>query len=154
MKTHTYTCRFEWKGNLGEGTKSYAAYSRAYMIDIKGKVPIEGSSDPKFRGDSTKHNPEDLFLSSICSCHALWYFHLCASNGIVIVAYEDNPHGTMTERKSGSGQFSEVILEPQVRIQNASNIGLALRLHDEANKMCFIANSCNFPILHQPYVFV
>ena len=154
MKTHTYTCQFEWKGNLGEGTKNYTAYSRGYSIAIQGKTPIEGSSDPNFRGDPTKHNPEDLFLSSICSCHALWYLHLCASNGIAVIDYKDNPRGTMTEQKNGSGQFTEVSLAPQVRIQNADNISLAMTLHEEAHKMCFIANSCNFPILNQAYVFV
>jgi organic hydroperoxide reductase OsmC/OhrA len=28
----------------------------------------------------------------------------------------------------------------------------ALELHDKAGQMCFIANSCNFPIGHKPVV--
>ena len=149
MKTHKYTSHFEWTGNTGKGTQSYSSYERDFLIKVAEKVIIAGSSDPNFRGDKTKHNPEDLFLSSISSCHALWYLHLCASNDIIVLSYEAEAEGTMTEREDGSGQFTRVLLKPNVRIQNESNIHTALRLHKEANEMCFIANSCNFPIHHK-----
>ena len=149
MKTHKYTSQFEWTGNTGKGTQNYSSYERDFLIKVAEKATILGSSDPSFRGDHTKHNPEDLFLSSICSCHALWYLHLCASHEIEVHSYTDNAEGVMTEREDGGGQFTEVLLKPIVLIKKKTNIPLAVSLHEEANELCFIANSCNFPIHHQ-----
>ena len=149
MKTHTYTSHFEWTGNIGKGTQNYTSYERDFLIKILGKPNIKGSSEPSFRGDATKHNPEDLFLSSISSCHALWYLHLCASNAIEVLSYEDAAQGKMQENEDGRGHFTAVYLKPQVLIKSTANIDLAHDLHNKAHEMCFIANSCNFPIHHQ-----
>ncbi|GLB47842.1 OsmC family protein [Neptunitalea lumnitzerae] len=151
MKSHQYKITVEWTGNTGEGTSNYRSYTRDHSILAKGKYKaISASSDPAFLGDATKYNPEDLFLSSLSACHMLWYLHLCTVNNIVVTSYTDDATGTMKEEKNGSGQFTSVTLYPKVTITNASQIALANSLHKKANKMCFIANSCNFTIHHQP----
>ncbi len=149
MKTHKYNSYFEWTGNTGKGTENYTAYARDFTIKVNEKADILGSSDPSFRGDRTRHNPEDLLISSISSCHALWYLHLCAFNNVVVLAYYDNAEGTMTEREDGGGKFTGVVLKPVVVIKEESKIPLAISLHEKANALCFIANSCNFPIHHE-----
>lgn len=148
-KTHHYQTSLVWEGNKGSGTMDYRSYDRNYVISIENKANISGSSDSAFLGDKTKHNPEDLLLSALSSCHMLWYLHLCSQNGIIVIDYKDNAVGTMTENADGSGQFTEVVLHPVVIIIDQANKEKALALHAEANKMCFIANSCNFPIHHQ-----
>lgn len=148
-KTHHYQTSLVWEGNKGSGTMDYRSYDRNYVISIENKADISGSSDSAFLGDKTKHNPEDLLLSSLSSCHMLWYLHLCSQHGIIVIDYKDNATGTMTENADGSGQFTEVILHPVVVIIDQAKTEKALSLHAEANKMCFIANSCNFPIRHQ-----
>jgi organic hydroperoxide reductase OsmC/OhrA len=40
-------------------------------------------------------------------------------------------------------------LYPKVIIRQKEKIAEALRLHQKANELCFIANSCNFPIVHE-----
>lgn len=149
-KEHQYTLTVKWTGNTGKGTSDYRAYERSHKIITKNKPDITASSDPAFRGDKSKHNPEELFLASLSSCHMLWYLHLCADAGIVVVDYEDNAEGTMLEGEDGGGQFIEVILHPKVTVSDSAMIEEANELHHEANKMCFIANSCNFPVLHEP----
>ena len=47
---------------------------------------IAGSADPAFRGDRTRYNPEDLLVASLAACHMLWYLHLAADAGVVVVA--------------------------------------------------------------------
>ena len=64
--------------------------------------------------------------------------------------YKDNAVGTMIENADGSGQFSSILLQPEVLISKKEQIALANSLHEEANKMCFIANSLNFPVKHAP----
>ncbi|WP_340202126.1 OsmC family protein [Ascidiimonas sp. W6] len=155
MKTHPYKIKVEWIGNQGEGTLNYKSYSRNHTIYGVGKYQeILASSDPSFLGDKSKYNPEDLFLSSIATCHMLWYLHLCSANKIIVTAYVDNATAVMTEKENGSGQFTEVMLHPHVKITDANMIAKANQLHTEANKMCFIANSVNFKIGHHPTTIV
>lgn len=150
-KEHHYKTNIEWTGNSGTGTSSYKGYERSHVISIEGKQKIFASSDTPFNGDATKHNPEDFLLASLSSCHMLWYLHLCSDAGIIVTAYTDNAEGTMTEDPAG-GHFTEVALHPVVTITDESRKDEAMRLHDEAHKKCFIANSCNFPVRHEPNI--
>lgn len=149
MKPHHYSLYVKWTGNRGSGTSSYTAYDRSHTISVADKTDILASSDPAFRGDRSKHNPEELFLASLSSCHMLWYLHLCAEANIIVSEYIDHAKGTMTETSEGSGQFTEVTLCPTVKVREASMVERAKTLHQKANEQCFIANSCNFPILHE-----
>lgn len=147
---HQYKAITRWVGNLGKGTSDYKSYSRNHDIQIEGKAPLLASSDPGFRGDRTRHNPEELLVASLSGCHMLWYLHLCSTNGVVVVDYSDESSGTMEENTDGSGQFTEVVLRPIVTVAEESMIDKANTLHDEAHHMCFIARSVNFPVRHEP----
>jgi organic hydroperoxide reductase OsmC/OhrA len=147
---HLYKATIKWTGNKGEGTANYKAYEREHIVSIENKADIIGSSDPAFRGDKTKHNPEELLVSSLSACHMLWYLHLCSEAGIIVTDYLDNATGIMTETSNGSGHFTEVTLNPTVTVADQSMISKANELHKKANELCFIANSVNFPVRHQP----
>lgn len=149
-KTHTYSVQIDWTGNLGEGTKRYTGYSRDHVIRAAGKPTIAGSADPAFRGDPARWNPEDLLVASVAACHKLWYLHLCAAAGVVVLEYTDQATGTMTENPDGSGQFTHITLSPRVTISRASDAKLALHLHHEVSSKCYIALSVNFPVHHAP----
>ncbi len=149
-REHHYHTNLVWTGNKGSGTMDYRSYDRNFVIAIDGKPTLSGSSDSAFLGDKTRYNPEDMLVSSISSCHMLWYLHLCAKNEIVVIEYQDKALGKMVELPDGSGHFTEVLLRPEVIISKAHQKDLANRLHEEANRMCFIANSLNFPIHHEP----
>jgi organic hydroperoxide reductase OsmC/OhrA len=146
---HHYTIDLNWTGNLGAGTNGYTQYSRNHEWKADGKPVVHASADPVFRGDATRYNPEELLLAALSSCHMLWYLHLCADAGIVVTAYEDHPTGILQESSAG-GKFVEVLLKPRVTITDSNQIPRAQELHREAHKQCFIANSCNFPVKHEP----
>jgi organic hydroperoxide reductase OsmC/OhrA len=149
MKEHHYKTTITWTGNTGSGTSDYRSYERAHTISIEGKQDIAGSSDPAFRGDKSRYNPEELLLSSVAVCHMLWYLHLCSVAGVVVIAYEDKAEATMAETGNGGGYFTQVILKPLITLKDAAMQAKADELHHEANKLCFIANSVKFPVLHQ-----
>jgi organic hydroperoxide reductase OsmC/OhrA len=151
-KEHLYRPTVEWTGNNGSGTADYRAYERAHVISASDKTDILGSSDACFRGDRTKWSPEDLFVAAISACHKLWYLHLCATAGVVVLAYRDEPVGTMVEDADGSGRFTSVVLHPTVKIAAGSDKGKAITLHHDAHTMCFIANSVSCPISTEPTV--
>ncbi|MBK7172302.1 MAG: OsmC family protein [Bacteroidales bacterium] len=148
MKEHLYQLAIKWTGNTGSGTLDYRSYERSYTIQAENKVGIFASSDPVFRGDKTKYNPEELLLASLSGCHMLWFLHLCAESGIVITDYIDNPVGILSETENGGGRFKEVILNPVVTIENIDLAGKIDELHQKANELCFIANSVNFKVKH------
>ena len=152
-KTHHYSVVVEWTGNTGAGTSGYRNYERRHEISAgTGKLPIPGSSDPAFRGDPARWNPEELLVASLSACHQLWYLHLCAEAGIVVFGYIDHAEGVMEEAADGSGCFKRVILRPQVTVAAGSDMAKARELHDAAHAKCFIARSVNFPVEHEPEI--
>lgn len=153
-KQHNYSTRTEWTGNLGEGTANYRAYSRDHAISAAGRPDLLGSSDPAFRGDASRWNPEDLLVASLSACHMLWYLHLCAQARIAVLAYRDDAVGTMVEEAGGGGRFTRAVLRPVATLAAGGDAVLARALHAEAHRLCYIANSVNFPVSIEPTVLV
>ena len=153
-RIHRYKTRLVWTGNEGTGTSSYGAYSRNHEINTSDKPVLLGSSDPAFRGDPERWNPEELLLASLSACHQLWYLHLCASAGIVVTAYADAAEGEMQETADGGGHFTRVVLHPRVTLASGSDAERAKALHRAAHAKCFIARSVRFPVEHVPEISV
>lgn len=147
---HHYAVTVTWTGNQGSGTASYRGYSRDHLIAAGAKPAIAGSSDPAFRGDPARWNPEDLLVASLSACHKLWYLGLCADAGIVVLDYVDHAEGEMVEEHNGAGQFTAVLLRPKVTLAAGTDLDKARSLHQLAHQKCFIARSVNFPVTHQP----
>ena len=149
---HRYAAQVSWTGDRGEGTRDYRSYGREHDIVIAGKPTLAGSADPAFRGDASRHNPEDLLVASLSACHMLWYLHLAAEAGVVVRGYVDEAVGTMLTDARG-GQFAEVALRPLVTI-SAGDPAAAEALHHAAYAACFIARSVNFPVRCEPRTVV
>jgi organic hydroperoxide reductase OsmC/OhrA len=152
-RRHEYRISNRWTGNLGTGTSAYRAYSRNHEYLGEGKsAPIPGSSDPAFRGDPARYNPEELLVGTLSTCHMLWVLHLCAEAGIVVTEYADDAWGEMVEHADGSGEFTRVLLRPRMRITEAARAGEAAAIHDDAHRLCFLARSMRFAVEHEPVV--
>ena len=149
-KLHRYETTVTWTGNTGTGTSGYRNYERAHEVAVDGKPPIPGSSDPAFRGDAARWNPEELLVAALSQCHMLWFLHLCATNGVAVTEYRDHAAGMMAETADGGGQFQQVVLRPQVRFAAPEHADRARPLHEQAHKLCFIASSVNFPVHCEP----
>lgn len=146
---HRYRVDVEWTGNLGTGTRDYRSYRREHTIRVAGKPVLAASSDPAFHGDATRHNPEDLLLAALSSCHMLSYLHMAMLAGVVVTAYVDAAEGVM-ETAGNGGRFVEVVLHPVVTISAASDPVRAEAAHEAAHHACFIANSVNFRVRCEP----
>jgi organic hydroperoxide reductase OsmC/OhrA len=153
-RTHSYDVTITWTGNSGTGTSGYRDYARAHQVTADGPPPIAASSDQALRGDASRWNPEQLLTAALSQCHMLWYLHLCADAGVIVTGYTDQAHGTMKEAADGGGHFTEVMLRPRITVTSPAMIDMAMRLHEVANSKCFIANSVNFPVRHQPVITV
>jgi len=151
---HRYRLQSTWAGNRGSGTSGYRDYDRSVTIEVDGKQTLHASSDKPFRGDPAKWNPEDLLLASLSECHLLSYLHACVQAGVVVVDYRDEASGLMLEDGRGGGRFAEVVLRPHVTVADASMTDAATAAHAQAREWCFIANSVNFPVRHEPTIEV
>lgn len=149
-RTHRYDLTMNWTGNRGSGTSGYRDYGRDHVISADGRPELAGSSDPAFRGDKTRWNPELELVAALSQCHMLSYLHVAQRNGIVVTAYTDEATGTMATTSDGGGHFTSVTLRPAVTVSDPSQVELAQSLHEEASSLCFIASSVNFPVEHEP----
>ncbi len=168
---HTYTADVVWTGAGAEGTTGYRTYSRDHTVRIAGKPDLPGSADPAFRGDPTRHTPEDLLVTALSQCHLLWFLHLASADGLVVVGYRDRATGTMRIESAGHGHFTDVVLRPRVTLRLAepdAGVGdvpdgpggstgvhadleaQVARVHESAHDHCFIARSVNFPVRLEP----
>jgi organic hydroperoxide reductase OsmC/OhrA len=153
-RTHEYSVGLQWTGNTGAGTRGYRDYRREHLLSAPGKSPIAGSSDPAFRGDPGRWNPEELLVAALSACHQLAYLHLCAEAGVVVTAYEDRAEGTLREDGEGGGRLERVTLRPRVTVTPGVDPALARTLHARAHAVCFIARSVNFTVEVEPAIQV
>ena len=151
---HHYTLTVTWTGNTGEGTSTYRGYKRTHKVEAEGPPELLGSADRTFHGDRERWNPEQLLLASLAQCHMLSYLHVCVDAGVVVTQYLDRPTGSMKTEADGSGRFTEVVLHPEIVVTDDSMIEAAQDAHRRAKELCFIANSVNFRVRHEPAVRV
>jgi organic hydroperoxide reductase OsmC/OhrA len=147
-RTHQYNARVAWSGASAGPARTYDSYSREWTAHLEGKSPMVGSADPAYRGDAKLYNPEDLLLVALSTCHMLSYLALATRHKLLVLAYEDEPVGTMTLERGG-GRFSDVLLRPRVTLPAGADLALAEKLHTNAHEVCFIAASVNFPVRHE-----
>ena len=147
--THLFKAELNWISNQNHADSTKRFYNKTHQIKIEGKPVLNVSAAKAFKGDPELYNPEDLLLSSLVSCHMMSYLYVCSQNGIEVLEYSDHAEAILEVAADGSGRFVEVRLKPKVKISNSDKIELAIELHKKANQLCFIANSCNFPVLHE-----
>jgi organic hydroperoxide reductase OsmC/OhrA len=152
MTDHHYEIAVEWTGNRGEGTSTYRGYGRSHVVSADGLPEIEATADPAFLGSTEAWNPEQLFLAALSQCHLLTYLALCARHGVSVTAYVDQPVGTMASEPTGGGRFTDVLLRPQVTVAAADQAQRARDLHEQAHRLCFIAQSVSCPVRHEPEI--
>ncbi|WP_344343329.1 OsmC family protein [Agrococcus versicolor] len=149
---HEYRVGVEWTGAGGVGTEGYRSYVRDHVIRVDGLPDILGSADPTFRGDRTRHNPEQLLVAALAQCHMLSYLHQAVTRGVVVTAYDDVAEGVMTTQGTG-GRFDRVVLRPRVTVREPGMAAVALEAHAQASRDCFIAASVAFPVEHAPTIW-
>lgn len=149
---HHYALTVIWTGNTGEGTCTYRGYRRTHTVTAEGPPELLGSADHAFHGDRERWNPEQLLLASLAQCHMLSYLHVCVGAGVVVTHYVDRPTGSMRTEADGRGRFTEVVLHPEVIVADGAMVEAATTAHHRANELCFIANSVNFDVRHEPVV--
>lgn len=146
--THRFVADLRWTGDRSSGTSGPRDFGRDHVVSVAGKPDILGSAARVFHGDVDRWNPEELLVAALAQCHMLSLLYVATRTGVVVTAYEDAAEGVLETSPDGSGRFREVVLRPRVGF--AAPPPDAAALHEEAHRLCFIANSVNFPVRVEP----
>jgi len=146
--THRFVAEVRWTGDRGSGTSGPRDFGRDHVVSAPGKPDILASAARAFHGDLDRWNPEELLLAALAQCHLLSFLYVATRAGVVVTAYTDEVTGMLETSADGSGRFREAVLRP--RVGYAAQPADAAALHAEAHRLCFIANSVNFPVRVDP----
>lgn len=131
-------------------------YSRRHLLRFDGGLEIPGSSSPHVvpppMSDASAVDPEEAFVSSLSSCHMLWFLSIAAKRGFRVDRYFDAAVGVMKRNAEGKLAMTVVTLRPEVqfsgeRVPTREELD---QMHHEAHEECFIANSVKTEVLCQP----
>ena len=149
-----YTAEVLWE--RGDQDFRGGRYSRAHRLRFDGGIDIAGSASPHVVpppwSDPAALDPEEAFVSSIASCHMLWFLALAAKDGLCVDRYHDNAAGEMRKNAQGKLFVSRVTLRPQVAFSgpNQPDTDRLAQLHHRSHEECFIANSVLTEIRCEP----
>ncbi|WP_066220794.1 OsmC family protein [Formosa haliotis] len=142
----------QWNSESAQDEKKAGGSLKTHQVFLEDGKHMEVSAAKPFKGDASKYNPEELLMAALSSCHFMSYKYVCDKAGILIKGYKDEVEGVLVLNADGSGAFTKITLKPTVILHDISQRDLAITLHDEASKLCFIANSCAFPIVYKPAI--
>jgi organic hydroperoxide reductase OsmC/OhrA len=139
-----FISHLEWTGAAKGPTRDPATFSRDLHVSVDA-ISFPMSSAPRYRGDPSRANPEQLFVASISACQALTYLFLAARSGVAVVSYTDDAEGRLGI-VDGKTRMSRVILRPSITLEAAADETRARELVAKAHEGCFIANSVSTPV--------
>jgi len=148
-EVHVYEAHATWQGSTGAG---YDAYGRAHEVSsLPAGVTLTLSSDPAFRGDPSRLNPEQLLLAAASSCQLLSFLAVAARARIDVVAYEDRASARMPEDDKPV-RITEITLRPVITVRGDAPEERLRHLVEVAHRECFIANSVTSRITIEPTI--
>ena len=110
------------------------------------------SSDPAFRGDPARLNPEQLLVLSAASCQLLSFLAVAARARLDVLSYEDDAEGVMPENDKPL-RIVAIRLRPRiVLVAGAADEARVRQLVDLAHRECYIANSLKTEVTVEPAV--
>jgi organic hydroperoxide reductase OsmC/OhrA len=134
-------------------------YSRKHLLRFDGGIEVVGSSSPHVvplpMSEPAAVDPEEAFVSSLSSCHMLWFLSIAAKHKFCVDRYFDAAVGVMAKNEQGKVAMVTVTLKPEVhfsgeRLPTREQLD---QMHHEAHEECFIANSVKTQVRCEP-VFV
>jgi organic hydroperoxide reductase OsmC/OhrA len=141
---HTYSTRLEWSGSTGAG---YDGYDRAHLLSAPpAEQELRMASDPAFRGDARRLNPEQLVVAAASSCQLLEFLTLAAKARVDVLEYSDAAEGTMDESDEPA-RIQRIVLRPRIRVAEGPSVERVRRLVQLAHEHCYVANSLRSEIV-------
>jgi organic hydroperoxide reductase OsmC/OhrA len=128
------------------------SYSRRHELRFDGGAVVTGSSSPDVvpepMSDPAGVDPEEALAAATASCHMLWFLSLARAAGLEVAGYSDRAEAELGRVGPGRMAITRITLRPRIAFSGPGPDAAALgRLHDEAHRRCFIANTLNCEIV-------
>lgn len=149
---HVFETQVRYPADPAQKLPPDAAFSRDNVLGAEGHPEMPGALPPALGGHDRGYSPEDLLILALSECHLLTYLALAQRRGLAVKRYEDRATGKLGKNANGQTQMAEVVLHPRVTVARGADLTMARDLHDRAHHHCFIANSVNFPVRHEPEI--
>lgn len=148
-KTHHYEAACSWEGETGSG---YATYSRAHQVVVEpSKSTLSLSSDPAFRGDASRINPEQLLVAAAASCQLLSFLAVAARAGMDVRRYQDSAAGEMPEAELPI-RITRITLRPRIELCSGPTEARVRQAVQQAHEECYIASSLKTEVSVEPTI--
>ena len=131
-------------------------YSRRHLLRFDGGLEVPGSSSPSVvplpMSDASALDPEEAFVSSLSSCHMLWFLTMAVKRKFRVDRYFDAATGVMEKNAEGRVAMTLVTLHPEVTFSGERQPSREEldKLHHDAHEACFIANSVKTEVRCEP----
>lgn len=128
-------------------------YSRNLIVDFGYDVTVSASASADYLGDACLPDPEQLFLSSISSCHMLSFLAIAEMRGCKVLSYQDDASAYLEKEQGQLARVKRVVLRPRVDFDPRGKIpepDALRRIHDKAHDICFIARSITTEVSVEP----
>lgn len=130
-----------WHRNTHESGEK--TYSRNHRVTLNGGQEIDVSASVEFKGDPNCADPEQMLVSSVSSCHMLFFLAIAEFQGYQVDSYEDEPKGYLEGIDKKRKAVTRIELSPRItfggdKIPDQKAIA---RIHANAHSNCFIRNS-------------
>lgn len=131
-------------------------YSRRHLLRFDGGLEVPGSSSPSVvplpMSDASALDPEEAFVSSLSSCHMLWFLTMAVKRKFCVDRYFDAATGVMEKNAEGKVAMTVVTLHPEVTFSGEKLPTRAEldKMHHDAHEACFIANSVKTDVRCEP----
>lgn len=146
-----HSSRIEW--SRGSSPFNDDSYTRGHRWVLDGGIEVPASAAAGIpHAVEAAIDPEEGVLSSLASCHMLFFLALAMRKNFIVDRYVDQPSGVIDRNASGKKAFVTVTMRPEAAFVGdilPSNDDIDA-LHARAHDLCFVANSLNAEILLAP----
>jgi peroxiredoxin-like protein len=138
---HYYEVKLDWKSDR-KGLVSSPVL----------KSNIEVATPPEFpKGIAGIWSPEHLLVAAVNSCLMTTFLAIAENSKFEFISFTSNANGKL-EKVEGKYIISEIVLTPELTINNITNQEKALKILEKSEAACLISNSIKSKIIFNPVI--
>ncbi len=112
---------------------------------------IAFSAPPEFQGEAGKWTPEHLFLASVAGCFVSTFSGMAQFSKFEFLLLDLEVEGVLSKEEEG-WRFTQINLQPRLKIVQEKDRDRAKRLLEKAEKTCLVVRSINSKVILEPEV--
>jgi peroxiredoxin-like protein len=122
-----------------------------YKVFAENLHEIDTAPPKNFGGPGNIWSPEDLFVATIANCFLMTFKAVSSLSKLDWISLDVNAEGILDKVESKM-QFTKVILNATLKIQEGGNSERAIRIMEKAEQNCLVTNSIKTKVLLSPFV--